>query len=201
MKTEQEKFWKGKFGFSYSKRERNLKDIKSRVHHFKKILKNTKKIKSIFEIGTNIGLNLDAIKKIKPAIKTNGVEINKEVISKINKKHVIFNGSILNFESKNNYDLVFTRAVLIHINPKKLSQVYKKIYDLSKKYILIDEFFNPTPISIDYRGHKNKLFKRDFAYEIMKKYNLKLVDYGFGWSKDPKFPQVDSNWFLFQKKH
>ena len=42
MKTEQEKFWKGKFGLSYSK-ERNLKDIKSRVHHFKKILKIQKK--------------------------------------------------------------------------------------------------------------------------------------------------------------
>ena len=178
MKTEQEKFWKGKFGLSYSKRERNLKDIKSRVHHFKKIFKNTEKIKSIFEIGTNIGLNLDAIKKIKPGIKTIGIEINKEVITKISKKHIIFNSSILNFNSKNNYDLVFTRAVLIHINPRKLSQVYKKIYDLSKKYILIDEFFNPTPVTLKYRGHENKLFKRDFAFEIMKKYDLKLIDYG-----------------------
>ena len=76
---------------------------------------------------------------------------------------------------------------MIHINPRKLSQVYKKIYDLSKKYILIDEFFNPTPISIDYRGYKNKLFKRDFAYEIMKKYNLKLIDYGFGGARTQNF--------------
>ena len=45
MKTEQEKFWKGKFGLSYSKRKRNLKDVKSRVYHFKKIFKNAKKLK------------------------------------------------------------------------------------------------------------------------------------------------------------
>lgn len=197
--TDQEIFWSGKFGTSYSKRERNTKDLKSRIYHFKKIFKKISKIKSVFEIGTNIALNLDAIKKIKPAVKTSGIEINSEIISRIKKNHIIYNNSILNFQSKKTYDLVFTRAVLIHINPKKLTSVYKKMYHLSKKYILIDEFFNPTPVTLKYRGHKNKLFKRDFAFEIMKKYDLKLIDYGFGWSKDPKFPQVDSNWFLFKK--
>ena len=197
--TDQEIFWSGKFGTSYSKRERNTKDLKSRIYHFKKIFKKISKIKSVFEIGTNIALNLDAIKKIKPVVKTSGIEINSEIISRIKKNHIIYNNSILNFQSKKTYDLVFTRAVLIHINPKKLTSVYKKMYHLSKKYILIDEFFNPTPVTLKYRGHKNKLFKRDFAFEIMKKYDLKLIDYGFGWSKDPKFPQVDSNWFLFKK--
>lgn len=199
VKTEQEKFWKGKFGLSYAKRGRNLRDLKSRIYHYKKILKMTKNIKNVFEIGTNVGLNLDAIKKIRNKIDTYGIEINKEVISKIKKKHKIYNSSILDFDTKNTFDLVFTRAVLIHINPEKLPHVYKKIFKLSKKYILIDEFFNPTPIKLKYRGHKNKLFKRDFAYEIMRKFNLKLIDYGFGWSKDPKYPQVDSNWFLFKK--
>lgn len=199
INNEQEKFWRGKFGTCYSKRKRNTKDLKSRIHHFKKVFKSISKINSVFEIGTNIGLNLDAIKKIKPKIETSGIEINSEIISRIKKQHIIYNDTILNFKSKRNYDLVFTRAVLIHINPKKLPNAYKKIYELSKKYILIDEFFNPTPLTLKYRGHRNKLFKRDFAYEIMKKYKLKLIDYGFGWSKDPKFPQVDSNWFLFKK--
>ena len=107
--------------------------------------------------------------------------------------------SIFNLKNKKKYDLVFTRAVLIHINPKKLPNVYESIYKLSKKYVLIDEFFNPSPVILKYRGYRNKLFKRDFAYELMRKYKLKIVDYGFGWSKDPKFPQVDSNWFLLKK--
>ncbi len=196
-KTQQEKFWIGNFGNSYTRR--NTKDLKSRVFHFKKILKLTKGIKSVFEIGTNRGLNLDAIKKIRPKINTYGVEINKYAYLEAKKKHDVLQESIFNLKNKKKYDLVFTRAVLIHINPKKLPNVYEAIYKLSKKYVLIDEFFNPSPVSLKYRGYRNKLFKRDFAYELMRKYKLKIVDYGFGWSKDPKFPQVDSNWFLLKK--
>ena len=118
-KTQQEKFWIGNFGNSYTKR--NTKDLKSRVFHFKKILKLTKGIKSVFEIGTNRGLNLDAIKKIRPKINTYGVEINKYACQKAQKKgHNVINSSI--FKLKNplqKYDLTFTYGVLIHINPTK----------------------------------------------------------------------------------
>ena len=196
-KTEQEKFWSGKFGIKYTKR--NTKDLKSRIFHFRKIFKFTKNIESVYEIGTNRGLNLDAIKEIKPKIKTFGIEINKQASSIAKKKHNIENASIFEKKIFKKFDLVFTRAVLIHINPNKLSKVYEKINKLSQKYILIDEFFNPVPIKMKYRGYNNKLFKRDFAFELMKKYNLKIIDYGFGWSKDPRYPQVDSTWFLFKK--
>ena len=37
------------------------------------------------------------------------------------------------------------------------------MYSLSKKYLYIDEYFNPYPIKINYRGYKNRLYKRDFA--------------------------------------
>ena len=73
----------------------------------------------------------------------------------------------------------FNKLSLIHINPKQLKKIYDLIYKLSKKYILINEYPQPTPVSVNYRGYKNVLFKRNFAGEIMKKYNLKLVDYGF----------------------
>ena len=52
---------------------------------------------------------------------------------------------------------------------------------------------------ISYRGHKNKLFKRDFAGEFLKKFkSAKLVDYGFAYHID-KYPQDDLNWFLISK--
>ena len=35
---------------------------------------------------------------------------------------------------------------------------------------MIAEYFNPTPVKVIYRNNKNKLFKRDFAKEIMNKY-------------------------------
>lgn len=47
---------------------------------------------------------------------------------------------------------------------------------------------------------KNKLFKRDFAGEIMNKYKYELIDYGFTYRYD-KFPQDDLTWFLLKKKN
>ena len=89
---------------------------------------------------------------------------------------------------------------MIHINPKNLKQIYEKLFKMSKKYILIAEYYNPKPVSINYRGHKDKLFKRDFAGEIMKKYkSLKLIDYGFVYHGDLSFPQDDLTWFLLKK--
>ena len=73
---------------------------------------------------------------------------------------------ILNQKKK--FDLVFTSGVLIHQNPNYLKKIYAKIYNLTKKYIYISEYFNPEPIMISYRNNKDKLFKRDFAKEIWK---------------------------------
>jgi hypothetical protein len=91
--------------------------------------------------------------------------------------------------------------VLIHINHESLNIAYELLYSLSRRFILISEYFNPTPVAIPYRGHENRLFKRDFAGEIWAQYpSLKLVDYGFVWSKDPIAPKDDTTWFLFEKK-
>ena len=109
---------------------------------------------------------------------------------------------ILNFISNEKYDLVVSKALLIHINPKKLNQAYRIIYNSCKrnKYILFAEYYNPYPIKIDYRRYKNVLFKRDFAGEFIDKFKkIKLVDYGFIYHGD-KFSQDDITWFLLQKK-
>jgi pseudaminic acid biosynthesis-associated methylase len=111
-----------------------------------------------------------------------------------------FNQSIFDFVSKRQYDLVFTKGVLIHLNPDKLKDVYNLMYNSSSKYILIAEYYNPSPVSIPYRGHSNKLFKRDFCGEMMNLYtDLQLVDYGFAYHKDNNFTQDDINWFLLEK--
>ena len=123
----------------------------------------------------------------------------KELTKILGKKNS-YNQSIESFDKTRKYDLVFTKGVLIHINPNNLEKIYTKMFKLSKKYILIVEYFNPKPASIDYRGHKDKLFKRDFAGEIMKKYkSLKLLDYGFCYHGDLSFPQDDLTWFLLEK--
>ena len=69
----------------------------------------------------------------------------------------------------------------------------------SKRYILIAEYYSPQPSKIVYRGNKNKLFKRDFAGELIDEYKLNLVDYGFFYNRDNLTPQDDINWFLLEK--
>ena len=81
-----------------------------------------------------------------------------------------------------------------------LKNVYKKLYDSTHRYILLCEYYNPSPVTISYRGHKNRLFKRDFAGEMLDLYSdLTLVDYGFSYHRDVAFPQDDISWFLLQK--
>ena len=88
----------------------------------------------------------------------------------------------------------------MHISPKKLLKAYKLLFKLSKKYILICDYYNPTPVRVVYRNFKNRLFKRDFAGEMLKKFKkLKLIDYGFVYKNDPQYPLDDISWFLLKK--
>ena len=199
LKTEQEIFWETDFGNKYVKR--NLKS--DRIFTIGKDLLNNKVIiNEVLELGANVGLNLDAIKRVYPDVKTYGVEINKLAYNIGKKKHKFYNKPILNFKSKKKYDLVCSLGVLIHQNPKHLNAFYNKLYSLSKKYIYLNEYFNPTPVTIKYRNNDEKLFKRDFAKELWIKFpKLKLIDYGFHWKQDPRLKNCcdNSNWFLFQK--
>ena len=200
-KNEQEKFWEGNFGNKYINRNKNKYLIQSNYKLLIKIKKHLKKVKSILEFGSNIGLNLLALKKISNKFDLTGVDINLKSINVLKKNREIksYNCSIMDFDEKKKFDLVFIKGVLIHINPKDLTQVYSKIYNYASKYIYIAEYYNPTPTKIKYRGHKNKLFKRDFAGEMLDLYpKLKIIDYGFVYHRD-KFPQDDITWFLMKK--
>jgi spore coat polysaccharide biosynthesis protein SpsF len=55
-------------------------------------------------------------------------------------------------------------------------------------------------MTITYRGVDDRLFKRDFAGDLLDMYpSLSLIDYGFCYRRDPVFPQDDISWFLMAK--
>jgi pseudaminic acid biosynthesis-associated methylase len=203
MNTEQEKFWAGEFGNDYSRRNQGTIWVASNTFLFSKILTQAEKIQSIIEFGSNIGLNLLALKQLYPEAELSAIEINNEAVKELKKipgiKN-IYTQSILDFTPDSEWDLVLIKGVLIHINPEQLPFVYDLLFKTSRRYICIAEYYNPSPVEIPYRGHKNKLFKRDFAGEILDRFSsLRLVNYGFAYHRDP-FPQDDLNWFLFEKK-
>ena len=198
--TEQEDFWASDFGDSYLTRNDSNQLKVSNIVLFSKILSKVSKLNSVIEFGCNIGLNLEAITFLLPNTSVVGVEINKKACEELAARNMkYFNESFLGKTDYGNYDMTFTKGVLIHQNPGKLKIAYKKLYDHSSKYILIIEYYSPSPVSIIYRGEKDKLFKRDFAGEILDLYpSLKLVDYGFVYRRD-QFPQDDLTWFLLEK--
>lgn len=201
--TPQETFWAGEFGSEYIKRNDGVEALASNLNFFSKALKQAGRISSCLELGANIGVNLKALQLLYPGIQLKAAEINldaaKQCANLIGKNNV-FQGSIFEYQVAEKVDISLIKGVLIHINPDMLATVYEKLYQASSRFILVCEYYNPVPVAISYRGHAERLFKRDFAGEMLEKYSdLKLVDYGFTYRRDPAFPQDDITWFLMQK--
>ncbi len=203
FKTEQENFWAGSFGDDYINRNKSQDYLASNLNFFSKTFHQTGKPKSLIEFGANIGMNLKAIQLLFPAIDLYGIEINEmaaKTLAQLLGEERVFHGSVFDYNITQQFEVSLIKGVLIHINPKMLPFIYEKLYQASSKYILICEYYNPAPVAIPYRGHKDRLFKRDFAGEMLDKYDdLKLVDYGFCYKRDRTFPQDDITWFLLEK--
>lgn len=203
VRTEQELFWEGDFGNLYTERNQGLDWIASNTSFFSKVLYRLSKVESLLEFGANRGLNISALQTLLPSAHLSAVEINSSAAKELEKKHPsaeVFNTSIFEFEASRKWDLTFTKGVLIHINPDKLPEAYAALYNNSSRYILIAEYYNPSPVELSYRGHSSKLFKRDFAGEFMDIYkDVRLVDYGFIYHRDTNFPQDDISWFVMEK--
>lgn len=202
FETPQEAFWAGDFGNEYIGRNRGDEPLASNLALFAKVLSHTTGVQSVLELGANIGNNLRAIKMLLPKTKLKAVEINAKAVEELRKIEgaTVHHTTILDFKPETLSDLVLIKGVLIHIDPSKLPEVYDLLFSASSRYICIVEYYNPVPVSLPYRGHADRLFKRDFAGEVLKQHpGLRLVAYGFAYHGDSNFPQDDVTWFLLEK--
>ena len=118
--------------------------------------------KTYLEVGCNIGRNLDQLTLLDPSLKPSAIAINPKALEIARLRHVLqqsFCGPAqeASFE-KAEFELVFTCGVLIHVSPEDLQEVMTKMHNWSSKYIVIAEYFNQTPVSIEYQGRPNWLF-------------------------------------------
>ena len=202
--TEQEAFWAGEFGNEYSIRNQGEKLLASNLAFFSKALASARKPQSCIEFGANVGMNLRALKLLFPAQEQHAIEINAHAAAELRKLLPggdVHETSLQDFVPKRSWDLVLIKGVLIHIRPDCLPKVYDALHLSTARYLLVCEYYNPTPVSISYRGHAERLFKRDFCGELLDGHrDLQLIDYGFAYHRDPDFPQDDINWFLLEKR-
>jgi spore coat polysaccharide biosynthesis protein SpsF len=200
--TPQESFWAGQFGDDYTSRNNGPQWIASNLALFGRILARATRVASVLELGANRGLNLIALRHLLPSAALSAVEINATAVEELRKIPglKVEHASILDYKPTTPSDLVLVKGILIHLNPEALPAAYQLLAAASARYVCIVEYYNPSPVSITYRGHADRLFKRDFAGEMLQACPaMKLIDYGFVYHGDPHFPQDDLTWFLLEK--
>jgi pseudaminic acid biosynthesis-associated methylase len=201
-RNDQEIFWSEQYAEDYIKKNAEFDAILG-VQAWEKMLASTSGITSLLECGCNIGRNIDSLDRLLPSASKSIIEISKPAFDFVSNRHALaqkFNGSILESSLEGSFDLVYTMGVLIHINPDELLANLQKVYNYSNKYLLFGEYFNRTPIMLDYQGQKNRLFKRDFGKLVIENFPVKLLDYGFLWGHIYDAAGFDDvTWWMFEK--
>ena len=200
----QEEFWRGSFGSDYSDRNVGEALVASNTALFARALMRAGAPRTVLELGANIGMNLVALGRIFPEAAFHAVEINAKACDHLRAllpPDNVTEGSLLDESPLGGFDLVLIKGVLIHIAPDDLAAAYRRAVDSTGRHLLICEYYNPTPVEVPYRGERERLFKRDFCGEILDRHpEMRLVDYGFVYRRDPSFPLDDITWFLLEKQ-
>lgn len=192
--------WAGEHGNEYNRRSPGNEE--ANYHLFKKALFNAEHIESVLELGAGQGANTRALHRLMPNAQITGLELNQQaahVLANTGQCSRVIAASALDWEPDGKWDLVLTKGLLIHIHPDLLPMAYETIDRAAGRWILLCEYYNPTPVNVLYRGRDDLLWKRDFAGDLLERYpSLRLRDYGFVYRRDAA-PQDDITWFLLEK--
>lgn len=201
--NEQQNFWANAYAQEYIRKNSQF-DQALGIQAWREMLAKTADIESILECGCNIGRNIGFLDTTLPSARKSIIEISKPAFEFVTHQYKLdkaFNGSIEASGFEDKFDLVFTTGVLIHIHPDHLLANMRKMFDYSRKYILMGEYFNRTPTMIEYQGRKDRLFKRDFGKLFIETFPVDLVDYGFLWGHIYDAAGFDDiTWWLFQRR-
>lgn len=206
--TNQQIFWKKIYSKEYISRNSNF-DFHLGIKAWAKMLNKIDDIqgglKSILECGCNIGRNIASLNALYPNAEKSIIEISEDAFEIVTSNFELKNkqncGIVDADYEPNKFDLVFTSGVLIHIHPDDLLENMKKMFEWSSKYILINEYFNRTPVMLEYRGEKDRLFKSDFGKTFIGNFPVKIIEYGFLWGHEYDNGGFDdTTYWLFEKK-
>jgi pseudaminic acid biosynthesis-associated methylase len=176
MTTEQMKEWSGAFGKDYTDRNaislEEMEDLYrknyglSRTELNQRFLDGIDRGARILEVGSNIGNQLLCLQRMGFS-KLYGIELQSYAVelSKSRTKDInIIQGEASDIPYKDSFfDVVFTSGVLIHISPSSLPNIMKEIHRCTKECIFGFEYYSEKPTEIEYRGHRDLLWKASFA--------------------------------------
>lgn len=205
--SEQSEFWRGRFGQEYAARNDSPQLVENNRAFFEMALLATRHLRParVIEFGANIGMNIKALKQLEAFQYTEftAVEVNAEACNRLHELGVtVHHADMLDPREPwgSGYDLTLCRGVLIHIHPNNLRDAYAALYNSTRQFLMLVEYFATERRAVEYRGHSGKLWLADYGSEIMDQYpDLTCVDYGFAWKRDPIAPQPDINWWLLER--
>jgi pseudaminic acid biosynthesis-associated methylase len=207
MTTPQIEFWRGEFGDCYTDRNIASADqLQARVALWAKIMSHMLSAppQSILEVGANLGVNLRALRTVtsarlhavEPNDKARNILLRDQVVAAADLKSSV--ASAIDLPDRA-VDLTFTSGVLIHIHPDQLLESLTEIHRCSARWIACIEYFSDKPEMIPYRGHDDRLFKRDFgSYWLDNFTDLRPVACGFAWKRLTGLDNL--TWWLFEKR-
>jgi len=193
-----ERLWSGGFGDQYT--QRNLEAKEARGVFWRGIFERYP-VRSVLEVGCNVGANLGWAASQTGVSQIWGVDINREALG-LMRSSLPYVGAataaarFLPFRDAE-FDLVFTLGVLIHQPSPALPAVMAEVVRCSSSHILCGEYYSEEPVEVPYRGQKGALFKRDFGKLYQELWpDLTLVETGF-LSRDQGWDDV--TYWLFEK--
>lgn len=189
--TTQEQAWQGGFGKDYSERnyltpveldalyEKRYGVGITRTALNSRLLTDVPRNANVLEVGSNLGNQLLMLQQMGFTNLT-GIEINGEIVRESQVRlpsATLAEGSALQIPyPEARFDLVFTSGLLIHIAPEDLTTAMSEIHRCSKTWIWGAEYYAPEMREVPYRGHRNLLWKTDYAKLYLENFpDLELV--------------------------
>lgn len=206
---DQLKQWQGEFGSQYIERNvRNEETTRQSAAVFQRILDAScaRDVKSVLEVGANIGINLSALRRVLGRdVELAALEPNAAAVQHLQSSaelglNAVFHSDAAHIPAPDGaYDLVFTSGVLIHVAPDQLAPALAEICRVARRYVLAVEYFSHQPAEIPYRGQLGLMWKRDYGADYLQSCpSLKPHQYGFIWQQE--FPHFDNlNWWMLKK--
>jgi pseudaminic acid biosynthesis-associated methylase len=211
QETAQTTVWKGDFGREYT--DRNTFDTVALEELYRKnygvtrreinqkSLGDISKNASFLEVGCNTGNQLLLLQQMGYSnlsgieLQPYAIEIARQRLPDVSLKL----GSALAVpHADSSFDVVFTSGVLIHISPQDLPGTLGEIHRCTRKFIWGFEYYAPEVTEVNYRSHRELLWKMDYARAYLERFpDLELVG-------EQRFPYLENanvdTVFLLRKK-
>ena len=159
---------------------------------------DVQKPKKVIEVGCNIGANLKYLAELAPWAYLLGTDVNALALEAVNDRKITTmqaNLFKMPWYFMHVFDLVVCIGVLVHTLDEELDDAIRAVFRLSRKHVLIGEYWAQEWTPIPYHGYENALRKGPFDHRIAAVAHKLPIETGF-LDKGDGFDRV--TWWMYK---